>query len=536
MQEIMIKRLKGFILFRTLVVTILLGSFYIFRIGYGTTVYPAGFSLLIASLYMLTIIYVVALRWIKSASDYTAFVYIQIINDIIAEVFLLYVTGGIASGFAFLFPLTIVAASILLNRKACFIIATLCSVLYGALIGLQFFEIIPIAANFGGSVKEYFYNIFANITAFYLIAFLSGSLSERLRKTAKSLEEKNIAVNDLQTFSRDMVESMPSGVLTINMERKIITFNTSAQKITQYNYEEVAGKEPEEIFPFLAKAKAVTELERREGDIYRNGKKIIIGIRFSTLRNGSGEPIGQIGVFQDLTELKEMEAEIRRSMKWASIGELSASIAHELRNPLASLKASVEMLREKRVSGRHADHLMEIALSEMDRLNNIVTDFLLYAKPQRLNKTSFDLHESLKDVIMLLRSSEPNKKNVNIYGNLPGKLNITGDPEKLRQVFWNLGINAINAVPEDGTVNIYTDKQDDKISVIFHDNGIGLSKEDIEKIFDPFYTTKERGTGLGLSIARRIAEEHNGKIRVKSNGKGEGATFSVELPANNNLS
>lgn len=531
MQKIMIKRLKGFIIFRTLVVTILLGSFYIFRISYGTTVYPAGFSFLIASLYMLTIIYTIALRWVKSASGYTIFVYIQIINDIIAESVLLYVTGGIASGFAFLFPLTIVAASILLNRKACFIIATLCSMLYGSLIGLQFFEIIPISASFGGTAKEYFYNIFANITAFYLIAFLSGSLSERLRKTAKSLEEKNIVVNDLQTFSRDMVESMPSGVLTINMERRIITFNTSAQKITQYNYEDVAGKTPEEIFPFLVKAE--TEFERREGEIYRNGEKIIIGIRFSILRNSSGEPIGQIGVFQDLTELKAMESEIRRSMKWASIGELSASIAHELRNPLASLKASVEMLREKKLSGQHADHLMKIALSEMDRLDNIVTDFLLYAKPQRLNKTSFDLHQSLKDVIMLLRSSEPDRKNVNISENLPGKLNITGDSEKLRQVFWNLGINAVNAIPENGTVNIYTDKQYEKISVIFHDTGIGLSQEDIEKIFDPFYTTKERGTGLGLSIAKRIAEEHNGKITVKSGGKGTGATFSVELPANN---
>lgn len=533
MQEIMIKRLKGFILFRTLVVTILLGSFYIFRISYGTTVYPAGFSFLIASLYMLTIIYIIALRWVKSASGYTVFIYIQIINDIIAEAILLYVTGGIASGFAFLFPLTIVASSILLNRKACFIIATLCSMLYGMLIGLQFFEIIPVAANFGGNAKEYFYNIFANITAFYLIAFLSGSLSERLRKTAKSLEEKNIVVNDLQTFRRDMVESMPSGVLTINMERKIITFNTSAQKITQYNYDEVAGKTPEEIFPFLAKAE--TEFERREGDIYRNGKKIIIGIRFSILRDSSGNSIGQIGVFQDLTELKAMEAEIRRSMKWASIGELSASIAHELRNPLASLKASVEMLREKKLSGQHADHLMEIALSEMDRLDNIVTDFLLYAKPQRLNKTSFDLHQSLKDVIMLLRSSEPDRKNVTISVNLPGKLNITGDSEKLRQVFWNLGLNAINAIAENGTLNIYTDKQDDKISVIFHDTGIGLSKEDIERIFDPFYTTKDGGTGLGLSIAQRIAEEHNGKITVKSGGKGTGAIFSVQLPVNNNL-
>jgi two-component system sensor histidine kinase PilS (NtrC family) len=527
----MIRRLKGFILFRTLVVTILLGSFYIFRISYGATVYPAGFSFLIASLYLLTVIYAIALRWVKNDSGYTVFVYVQIINDIIAEAVLLYVTGGIASGFAFLFPLTIVSASILLNRKACFIVATLCSILYGSLIGLQFIEIIPVAATFGGNAKEYFYNIFANITAFYLIAFLSGSLSERLHKTAISLEEKNIAVNDLLTFSRDMVESMPSGVLTINSERKIVTFNTSAQKITQYGFEEVAGRTPEYIFPFLAGAGAAEE--RREGEIFRNGRRIVIGIRFSVLRNGAGESIGHVGIFQDLTELKAMEAEIRRSMKWASVGELSASIAHELRNPLASLKASVEILREKRLTGEYADHLMEIALSEMDRLDNIVTDFLLYAKPQRMYKTSFDIHQSLNEVIMLLRSTETNNKNVTITSSLPGKLNITGDPEKLRQVFWNLGINAMDAISEDGTINIYTAKHENKISIVFHDSGVGLAKEDIEKIFDPFYTTKEKGTGLGLSIAQRIAEEHNGKITVKSDGVGTGAIFSVDLPVTN---
>lgn len=528
MQEIMIKRLKGFILFRTLVVTILLGSFYIFRINYGVTVYPSGFSFLVAYLYILTIIYIISLRWVKSYFRYNLFVYIQIINDIISETLLLYVTGGIESGFGFLFPLTIIASSILLDRKACFIVATLSSIFYGTLIGLQFAEIITIAGNFIGDSKEYFYNIFANISAFYLIAFLSGSLSERLQKAAESLEEKSMAVSDLQTFSRDIVESMPSGVLTLNMEQKIITFNTSAQKITEYSYEDVAGRTPEEIFPFLDAVE--TESERIMGEIHRNGKKKIIGIRFSILRNGLGEQTGQIGIFQDLTALREMEEEVRRSLKWASIGQLSASIAHELRNPLASLKASVEMLLEKKLSGQHADQLMQIALSEMERLNNIVTDFLLYAKPQELNKTLFDLHESLREVILLLRSSETNNKSVRITGDLPGQLNIIGDPEKLKQVFWNLGINAVDAVSDRGTVTIYTERKDDKINVIFHDNGMGLSEVDIEQIFDPFYTTKEKGTGLGLSIARRIAEEHKGKITVKSNSKGSGAIFSVELP------
>jgi two-component system sensor histidine kinase PilS (NtrC family) len=528
MLEDSIKRLKALIFARALVVTILLGSFYIFKIGYNKLFYPTGFSYFIISLYLLTIIYIIALRWIKNDLRFTVFAYIQIIIDVIAETTLIYMTGGIESLFSFMFPLSIVSASIVLNRRACYIIATLSSILYGALLDFQFYNIIPITSDVTFTGKDYFYNIFAHITAFYLIAFLSGYLSEKLHRATQSLEERDTVLSDLKAFSRDIIESMPSGVFTTDLNKKIITFNSSAQKITQLTLKDVIGKKPEDIFPFLSNIKE--PLERIEGEIHRNGKVIPIGMRFSTLKDSSGKPMGTIGVFQDLTELKAMEAEMRKKEKWAFIGELSALIAHELRNPLASLKASVEMLREKKVSGEHADQLMKIALSEMDRLNDVVTDFLLYAKPQELDKKSFDLHQSLRDITTLLRSSEINNKNVKIFENLPGKLLITGDPGQLQQVFWNLGINAIEALDENGSINIYTKKKADTVEIVFKDNGIGINKEDIDKIFYPFFTTKERGTGLGLSIAQKIVEEHGGKITVESNGRGTGTTFTVVLP------
>jgi len=523
------KKILLFIIIRLIFVTLLLGSFYILRIGYDRIYNNTVFLYLIASLYLLTIIYILTLRWIKKANWLTLFAYIQIIIDVIAETLIIFLTGGIASWFSFLYPLSILSSTILLSSRACYIIATVSSILYGLLLILQFYKIIPPSTDISFTPKEYFYNTFANITAFYLIAFLSGYLSERFYKTTKTLEERETALSDLRVLSRDIIENMPGGVFTTDLDRRIITFNRSAQKITGYRPEEVMGKRPEDIFPFL---KGARFHRRTEGEIVRNGKRIIIGIGFSKLRNSLGKEMGLIGTFQDLTELKEMEAEIKKKEKWALIGELSASVAHELRNPLASLKASIEMLLNENIPGHHARRLASIALSEMDRLNNIVTDFLIYARPPKLNSTTFDLHSVLRDIVTLLRSTEGENKGVKIISRLDDKLTITGDSKQLQQVFWNLGTNAIDAVSEDGVIEIYTNKRDTVVEVVFKDNGIGLDSRDIEKIFYPFFTTKEKGTGLGLSIAQRIIEEHGGRIVVSSEGKGKGATFTVILPLN----
>ncbi len=524
-------RVSTLIYFRLVVVTLLLGSFYIFRIEYHQLSRPSDFSYFIASLYLLTIIYAVILRKLRKPAHYTIFAYVQITMDIAAEAVLIYITGGIESTFSFMFPLSILSAGIVLNRRACYIFATLSSVLYGGLLDLQFYGIIGNSPSLTFTEKNLFYNIFAYITAFYIVAFLSGYLSEKLYKATRNLEEKDTVVSDLKALSEYIIESMPSGVFTTDMDRKIISFNTSAQEITGLSQAEVTGRTPDDIFPFLRDSRE--PFDRIDGEIHRDGRILSVGMRISSLRDSSGKPIGMIGVFQDLTELKTMEAEVKRKEKWAVIGRLSASIAHELRNPLAALKGSMEMLREKRVSEEHADHLMEIALSEMDRLNAIITDFLLYAKPRELNKQSFDVHQALRDITMLLRNDGTSGKHVEISTRLDGALFITGDAGQIQQVFWNLCRNAVDAVSDGGTIEIYTEQHNNTVEIFFRDNGKGINKSDTDNVFYPFYTTKERGTGLGLSIALKIAEEHGGKIEVDSGGAGKGSTFKVILPINN---
>jgi len=527
----LVKRVNALIFIRVVVVTLLLGSFYIFKIGYDKLAHPAYFSSLIASLYYLTIIYAIMTRIIKRTSQFVLFVYIQITIDIIAETVLIYMTGGIESMFSFMFPLSIISAAIVLNRRACYIFATLGSICYGLLVDLQFYKVLEMPTGLVFTEKDYFYNIFAHISAFYLIAFLIGYLSDKLHSATKSLEERDTVLSDLKAFSKYVIESMPSGVFTTDLNRRIITFNTSAQVITKLHSTDVVGKNPEDIFPFLRNFKEPSD--RIEGEIGRNGGTVPVGMRLSKLMDGSGNSIGLIGVFQDLTELKKMEAEVKRKEKWAFIGELSASIAHELRNPLASLKGSVEMLRENKVSPEHADRLMNIALSEMDRLNGIITDFLLYAKPQELQKESFDVHQSLREIVTLIQSQDSSGKQATISADLEGSRFISGDPKQLRQVFWNLCLNAIDAVEDNGEVTIYTEKINNSVAIVFRDSGSGISKADLDKIFYPFFTTKDSGTGLGLSTAQKIVEEHGGKITALSDGEGAGTTISVTLPCHN---
>ncbi|HDK82134.1 MAG TPA: PAS domain-containing protein [Nitrospirae bacterium] len=528
MFEDALKRLKVLIFARAVVVSFFLGSYYIFRIGDVTFLSPAVFSSFIVSLYALTIIYAVLLRRVKTQARLTVFAYIQIVIDIFTETVLVSLTGGIASWFSFTYLLSIIAASIVLSRRASYYTASLSSVLYGLIIEFQFYYRPASVAEGGFSETAYIYNVFAHMVAFFLVAFLSGHLSERLHIVTEALQRKEMFIDDLRALSKDIVESMPSGVFTTNLDWGIVTFNTAAQKITGLGLADAIGKKPHDIFPFL---KNIEEpFHRVEGEITGRGQTLYIGIRFSNLRDSEGKRIGMLGIFQDLTQLKAMETEMRKKEKWAFIGELSALIAHELRNPLASLKASVEMLLEKKVSNQHADQLMKIALSEMDRLNGIVTDFLLYAKPQQMRKDFFDLNRSLKDLAMLLCGSESVNKNIKISEDLQGELFMTGDSKQLQQVFWNLGTNAIDAVSEGGELIISTEKKDGSIEVVFADTGKGISKDDMDNIFYPFFTTKEGGTGLGLAIAQRITEAHGGKIKVEPNGAGAGTTFRVVLP------
>lgn len=527
---IIIRKLKALIAIRVVFVTLLLGSFFILQVGYKSFPFPRATSNLIAVLYFLTIIYSLLLTYIKR---HTIFAYVQLFIDVLAANTLIYLTGGIESWFSFILLLIVISASVVLNKKAGYVIATFSSLAYGTMIDLQYYNILPITYDSALTEKDFLYNIFAHITAIYLVAFLSGYLSSRLEKTTKKLEQTDATLKELALFNKELIENIPSGIFTTDNTGTLLLFNRAAANITGISAETAIGMNITTIFPFV---EHITNIERTENIINHpiEGERII-GLTVSTLRNTHKNQTGFIGIFQDITQFKTLEHDIKQKEKLATIGELSANIAHEIRNPIASLKGSIEMLKEGKLIHEHKEKLMDIALKEMDRLNKIITDFLNYSRPKKPDFRYFDLNPVLNDTLELLKNMALTKTAITIKKNFPCELNINADPQKLQQVFWNLGMNAIEAMPSGGELMVSAEKKAAYIEIIFQDSGNGIPEEAIGKVFYPFFTTKEEGTGLGLSIAYRIIEEHNGKISVDSSSE-RGTTFKILLPSTNGTS
>jgi two-component system, NtrC family, sensor histidine kinase PilS len=516
------KKLKALIVFRVLFVTLLFGSSILF---WGLQRFPHIRSLtyLIIALYIASIVYVIRL---ERTRNLFLFGYVQLVLDVFFEVFLIYITGGIDSWFSFTLVLTILASSIILNKRAGVIVATLSSVLYGMLVNMQLYDVLPATSEGYLEAKDYLYKIFLHAIFFYLTAYLSGYLSWRLEKTAQKLEEKNLDFQDLEFFNREVVENLPSGLFTTDISGTVMIFNRSAEIITGVKRDLIVGRKIYEVLPIFA---FPFSEGRKEEMITVDGVQKIIGIGVSPLRGVSEHMKGFVGIFQDLTKLKKLEAGIKQKEKWAAIGELSSSIAHEIRNPLASLKGSIELLKEDTVAENYKERLMEIALQEMDRLNRIITDFLTYSRPTPPELQKVDLRRLLDETLDLLENVHQGDNIVALQKAYTGPLDVTADPQKMRQVFWNLGINAIEAMPGGGTLTVSAEDSEGTVKILFKDSGAGIEEKDIEKIFYPFFTTKERGTGLGLAIAYRIVEEHEGRLTADSK-PGLGTTFEVILP------
>ena len=522
MADALVGRLKALIGFRALFVSLLLGSAFLFRIEFFPD--PRAISLFIISLYLLTICYALLVQKVRRLH---LFAYIQLVLDVIAEIALIYITGGIESWFSFTLILTVISSITVLNRRAGYVIASMGSILYGTLLDLQFFRVLPLDYQGVMQERQFIYNFFIHTVSLFVTAYLTGFLATRLEKTEERLEEKDIHLRELELFNVKVIDSLPSGLFTTDLEGNVLIFNRAAERITGVSKKEVIGQKitralPSLLFPFRS--------GRNEETLQlTDQRKKIIGITVSVLKDIAENETGYIGIFQDLTQLKKLEAEMKNREKWAVIGELSANIAHEIRNPLASLQGSVEMLKEGKIPEKHRDKLMDIAISEMQRLNNIVTDFLTYSRPRPLELQEVDLHGLLRDTLSLLENTGQEKQDIRIRKTFNGPMPVRVDPVSIRQVFWNLGTNAVEAMDKGGILTVSTQDFPDRISIVFSDTGPGISQDDLSRIFYPFYTTKERGTGLGLSIAYRIVEEHKGRLAVESTS-GIGTNFEIILP------
>jgi two-component system sensor histidine kinase PilS (NtrC family) len=325
----------------------------------------------------------------------------------------------------------------------------------------------------------------------------------------------------------------------MNMNAEITSWNNAAEQITGYRFEE-ARDTWKSIFGDSIKGLfgQTDELKDRpvrfEGQIAKHdGATAILGFTASLLKDDRDTVRGIILTFQDITRLTEMEEQMRRQERLATVGSLAAGIAHEIRNPLASLSGSIQMLQGDLDLQGDSRHLMDIVLRETDRLNTIITEFLDYARPRSSARERVDLVSLMQETIDMFRNSRDFHAGIDVRCDLAPRLIVSGDAQRLRQVFWNLLINAAQAIEGGGSVSVSaapgSGELADHVLVRISDSGCGIPAESLENIFDPFFTTKTNGTGLGLAIVYRIIIDHGGAIDVKSE-QGKGTIVTIRLP------
>ena len=503
----------------------------------------------VALAFVATALYGVALPRVRDRRRFAA---INVATDIGMVSALVHFSGSADTVFAFLYLLVAVYGALLFERRGALAVAVLAAVAYGGVLVLgRVLGPVPDSASAlprAMLVGSWAVHSLATVAA----AALASVLSAELRRTGEALRQRTHDLDRLWRLHRHTVESLMSGLLTTDPEGRITSFNPEAERITGLRAHRALGRDVDEVLPgvrgeAIARAGAGGGARSRVRLAYRSSRGgSYLGVGAYVLRDDEGLPSGHVVIFQDVTEVVEMERELRRSERLAAVGQLSASMAHEIRNPLAAISGSIQLLgsggegpRGKQESRR----LMEIVLRETDRLNRLLTEFLEYARPGPLRLEALPVAEVVAEVLAIFDASRPG--GVEVAVELEPGLCLRADPGQLRQVLWNLLINAAQAMPDGGTIGLGAracgpaqdgpaGRRNDReeggwVEIAVRDAGVGIPADVLDRIFDPFFTTKPGGTGLGLATVHRIVEEHGGSIRVQS-ADGKGTTFQLRLP------
>lgn len=537
------KKVAWFILLRLLVVSVFLVTTVYFDIHtYDASGEVAGRVLvrLIGATYLFSLLSLVVLRKATPRTTRTL-THLQIVWDLILVTVLILVSGGVTSRYAFLYFLSIISASALLARSQAYYTASLCVILYGAILDFQYYGklaplgLSPYPAQQWGA--EYlFYLIFLHCAAFFLAAFLAGHLAERARVSESALKEKAIDYEELERLNSCIVSTIDSGLLTVNVSGRIRVFNRYAEQLTGVSQQDAYDRLLTDVLPGCAGG-ASTCFESGQGEFEHrgaDGRELLLSYKSVPLLDTTGAPVGAIFDLHDLTELKRMAAELKRADRLAALGELAARMAHEIRNPLAAISGSVQLVALRPWCDEKDERLFSIILRETDRLDALLRDFLFYAKPNQPTKVPLNLQRVIGDLCALL-ATDPRMQGVEVDIQMPGELVVQFDKDQCTQVFWNLLVNAAEAITGGGRIRIEGTLARENgdvgaVRIDISDSGSGMSPEDVKRVFEPFFTTKKGGTGLGLATVYRIVETNGGRMSIQS-AEGKGTTVTLHLPA-----
>ena len=340
----------------------------------------------------------------------------------------------------------------------------------------------------------------------------------------KTEEQLTILMEELhieKEFSDAIFNNTSSGIMVLDREGNVLKINHSGAEILEMDYAEISRNNITTVYPETQEMLTIDTRVSREVTIsLPDGKNRPIGFANSALLDDGGANKGVIVVFRDLTEIKELQEEVRRKQHFEAMGKVMSGVAHEIRNPLFAIQSIAQIL-EREIEFPQHDTLIKAILKETSRMRHLVDELLLYGKPSKLNLAEVDMSTFVTELNQHVATRKPG---VLLSSSIPPNTIIRADRDKIRQVFLNLLNNALDA--ESKTITIASAKRSAHIIVSLIDDGTGMKKQDLERIFDPFYTTKREGTGLGLSICKKIIEDHGGSIEVRS-GEGQGTTVTL---------
>ena len=456
---------------------------------------------------------------------------LQVLADLAMVTLVVHFTGGIDSSLNFLYPLVIVVACMLLPRAWGYLSAALAFILFGTILELDYYLVIPSYSTSHPKLKALQVVIFVNLFAYFAIAYLAGLLMSKLRQVDVQLKDTSGALENLQALHENIVQSMSGGVITTGLDGHITLVNRAAQQLLEISEAELRGRSVAGLFqdplPHFGGDRGDAEVRYNTG----NGFHKTFRVRVSALNVSARGDLGFVYSFDDLTEVRRLEREVRMQDRLAAVGRLAAAIAHEIRNPLTSIAGSVGMLSDAPSLNPEERHLLQIVIRESERLNNIITDFLAYSRGKQYRFERVNLIPLLEDTLTLLQHRlTAENAGITLERNFAkSEAWVVADGDKLKQVFWNFCENAVRAMKTTGgSLTVALTERGPEWEMSFADTGPGINSQQTEKIFEPFQSNFEGGTGLGLAIVYQIVQAHEGKVWARSQ-IGKGTSFVLRL-------